>query len=109
MDDVLTTLKGHIKKNPKLKILKKVQLLLENTSVELILVQGSKFRAWNENTTYHFNRNCKNYPERVKPDEIDKILYYDSHEEAAKKHRPCKTCLNYEKLLNNSHNNTVKE
>jgi hypothetical protein len=81
-----------------------VQLLLESMPIELVF-EGSEFRAWNENTTYHFNRNCKNYPERVKPDEIDKILYYDYHDEARKKHKPCKRCI---ELSNKNHDNIEK-
>lgn len=97
---VLDSLEEEIKKNPHLKILRKVQILLESVAGEL--VQGGPYRAWSETGTYHFNRQCKLYPERVQPEEMDRILCYDTRQEAERKHRPCKTCQSAEKSSNKS-------
>jgi|GEM_PF-2767529 len=99
IETILSDLEEEIKKNPKLKILKKIQLLLEAVSGEL--VQGGPFRAWNQTGAYHFSRKCKLYPERVKPEEMDKILCYDNREEAERKHQLCKICSKAENISSN--------
>jgi len=96
VDSVLEDLEREIQENPELKILRKIQILLETVVGEL--VQGGSFRAWSATGAYHFNRRCKLYPERARPEEMRKILCYDTHEEAKRKHKPCKVCLNAEKL-----------
>jgi hypothetical protein len=72
---------------------------LEAVSGEL--VQGGLFRAWSEKGAYHFSRKCKLYPERVKLEEMDKILCYDTREEAERKHQRCKTCFKAENISSN--------
>ncbi len=99
IENILSDLEEEIKRNPKLKILKKIQVLLEAVSGEL--VQGGSFRAWSETGAYHFSRKCKLYPERVKPEEMHKILCYDTREEAECKHQPCKTCSKAENISSN--------
>jgi hypothetical protein len=99
IETILSDLEEEIKRNPKLKILKKIQVLLEAVSGEL--VQGGLFRAWSEKGAYHFSRKCKLYPERVKLEEMDKILCYDTREEAERKHQRCKICNNAENISSN--------
>jgi hypothetical protein len=99
IETILSDLEEEIKRNPKLKILKKIQFLLEAVSGEL--VQGGPFRAWNQTGAYHFSRKCKLYPERVKPEEMDKILCYDTREEAERKHQLCKICSKAENISSN--------
>ncbi len=91
IEALLSDLEKEIKRHPKLKVLKKMKIMLEAGSGEL--VQGGFFRAWSATGTYHFSRKCKLYPERVKPEEMGKILCYNTREEAEHKHRPCKICL----------------
>ncbi|MGB3188420.1 MAG: serine protease [Limnoraphis sp.] len=98
IEALLSDLEKEIKRYPKLKVLKKIKIIVEAASGEL--VQGGFFRAWSEKRTYHFSRQCKYYPERVKPEEMDKILCYNTREEAERKHKPCKTCLDFEGLSN---------
>lgn len=93
IDDIFNSLEVEINKNPKLKILRKVQILLQSAVGER--VEGGRFRAWNKNGAYHFSRKCKLYPERAKPDEMKKILCFSTADDAINGgHRACKTCEN---------------
>ncbi|MCT7983229.1 serine protease [Laspinema sp. A4] len=98
-------------KNKRIKLLYKIRILLhwiakndesvffENSDGVFnekpqILIQGGPIRSWINRRTYHFNRDCKLYPERVKYEEKTKIICYNSREEAEKDNRnPCKICI----------------
>jgi len=99
---ILEDLEEEARNNPQLKILRKIKILLETVAGEL--VQGGPFRAWSETGACHFNRRCKLYPERVKAEEMDKILCYDTRKEAERKHKPCKICLSAESLTTSKSN-----
>ena len=92
---IFSELENSITKNPKLKILRKIKILLESVVGEPIT--GGKFRAWGKKRVYHFSRRCKLYPERARPHEMKKVLCYDTLEEAKQYHKACKTCLGAEK------------
>jgi Trypsin-like peptidase domain len=95
---IIDDLEEEIRKNPRLKILKKVQILLESVAGKL--VQGGPYRAWSATGAYHFNRQCKLYPERVQLEEMDRILCYDTREEAERNHLSCKICQSAENSSN---------
>ena len=91
VDDIFDDLEVEIRRNPKLKILRKVQILLQSAVGER--VEGGNFRAWNTSGSYHFSRKCKLYPERAKPDEMKKILCFSTSDEAEEAgHQACKNC-----------------
>lgn len=101
IDAIFTNLENEIKGNPKLKVLPKVYLLLKSVVGEK--VEGGQFRAWNKAGCYHFSRKCKLYPERAKPEEMKKILCYETRQEAEEKnHKPCKICLVAEREQENN-------
>ncbi|GAB4377384.1 MAG: hypothetical protein Kow00121_26670 [Elainellaceae cyanobacterium] len=56
------------------------------------VVQGGKYRAWSTDKVYHFNRRCKYYPDRVNSEEMERIICYDTREEAEQNHRACEIC-----------------
>ncbi len=97
---IFTELENEITNNPKLKVLTKVQLLLKSVVGEK--VEGGVFRAWSPTGSYHFSRQCKLYPERVKSEEMKQILCYETREEAELKHKPCKICIEAEKNRQNN-------
>lgn len=91
---ILKDLEDEIKRYPHFKVLRTLKLFLEN--IPLGIVQGGPFRAWNETGAYHFNKDCRQYPERASAEEMEQILCYDTHEEAAQHHRPCQKCMSLE-------------
>lgn len=93
-------IENEIRKNPKLKILRKLQILLKYIAGEK--VEGGLFRAWSPTGVYHFSRKCKLYPERVQPEEMRQILCYETREEAEQKHKPCKNCQSAESILDDN-------
>lgn len=92
---ILLELESSIGRNPKLKVLNKVKVLLESVAGEPIT--GGRYRAWNKKGKYHFSRRCKFYPERVRPREMKQILCYDSVESAELSHQACSLCTDIEK------------
>ncbi|WP_071527251.1 S1 family peptidase [Nodosilinea nodulosa] len=96
---VIEELENDIKNYPRLIVLKKMKILLENVAGKPIV--GGPYRAWGKSKSknkHHFSRKCKFYPERARPHEMNKISCYDSHEQARENHEPCKTCISAENI-----------
>ena len=91
---IFLALEDSIAKNPKLKMLCKVKVLLEAVAGEPIT--AGRYRAWAKKGKYHFNRRCKFYPERARPAEMKRILCYDTVKEAELQHEACKLCIEAE-------------